>query len=46
MWNFGNGALGDMGCHAFDPIFRALKLKYPTSVQETYPLGSMVRYEL
>ncbi len=52
-WNFGNGALGDMGCHAFDPIFRALKLKYPTSVQatstlinqETYPLGSMVRYE-
>lgn len=52
-WNFGNGALGDMGCHAFDPIFRALKLKYPKSVQavstlineDTYPLGSMVRYE-
>lgn len=52
-WDFGNGALGDMGCHIFDPIFRALKLKYPTSVQavstlinqETYPLGSIVRYE-
>jgi predicted dehydrogenase len=52
-WDFGNGALGDMGCHIFDPIFRALKLKYPISVQsvstlvnkETYPLGSIVRYE-
>jgi predicted dehydrogenase len=52
-WDFGGGALADMGCHAFDPIFRALKLKYPTSVQavstlinkETLPLGSMVRYE-
>lgn len=52
-WDFGGGALADMGCHAFDPIFRALKLKYPTSVQavstlvnkETIPLGSMVRYE-
>jgi hypothetical protein len=36
-----------------DPIFRALKLKYPTNFQavstlvnnETYPLGSMVTYE-
>ena len=52
-WDFGCGSLGDMGCHTFDPIFRALKLKYPTSVQavstlvnqETYPLGSMVNYE-
>jgi predicted dehydrogenase len=52
-WDFGNGALGDMGCHIFDPIFRALKLKYPISVQavstiinqETYPLASIVRYE-
>ena len=52
-WDFGCGALGDMGCHGLDPIFRAMKLKYPISVQavsslvnqETYPLGSMVRYE-
>lgn len=52
-WNFGTGALGDMGCHMMDPIFRALKLKYPTNFQgvstlvndETYPLGSMVTYE-
>jgi predicted dehydrogenase len=52
-WDFGCGALGDIGCHSLDPIFRALKLKYPTSVEavstlvneETYPLGSMVRYQ-
>ncbi len=51
-WDFGTGALGDIGCHSFDPIFRALKLKYPETVQavstlvndETYPLGSMVTY--
>ena len=52
-WDFGTGALGDIGCHAFDPVFRALKLGQPLSVQgastrvnpETYPLGSMVTYE-
>ncbi len=51
-WDFGTGALGDMGCHRFDPVFRALKLGHPTAVQasstrvndETYPLGSMVTY--
>lgn len=50
--DFGTGALGDIGCHAFDPVFRALDLKYPTSVQavstlinnETFPLGSIVTY--
>ena len=52
-WDFGTGALGDMGCHTMDPVFRALKLGAPTSVQasstrvntETYPLGSMVTYD-
>ena len=52
-WDFGTGALGDIGCHAMDPIFRALKLGYPTSVnavstlvnKETYPSGSIVTYE-
>jgi predicted dehydrogenase len=51
-WDFGTGALGDIGCHAFDPVFRALKLGAPLSVEasstrvnkETYPLGSMVTY--
>jgi len=52
-WDFGTGALGDIGCHSLDPIFRALKLKYPTSIQavstlgngDSYPLASIVRYE-
>ena len=51
-WDFGTGALGDIGCHSIDPIWRALKLVAPTSVEatstlvnnETYPLGSMVTY--
>ena len=52
-WDFGTGALGDIGCHAFDPVFRALKFGAPLSVQasstrvneETFPLGSMVTYQ-
>ncbi len=51
-WDFGTGALGDIGCHAMDPVFRALKLGAPLSVEaastrvneETYPLGSIVTY--
>jgi predicted dehydrogenase len=51
-WDFGTGALGDIGCHSMDPIFRALKLGHPSWVQasstrvnaETYPLGSTVTY--
>ncbi len=52
-WDFGTGVLGDIGCHQFAPIFRALKLGYPTSVEacssgvnsETAPLASIVRYD-
>jgi len=51
-WDFGTGALGDMGCHYFDPVYRALKLKAPTSVEavstrvneDSYPLGSVVTF--
>jgi predicted dehydrogenase len=32
-WDFGTGSLGDMGCHIVDPLFWALKLKYPISVE-------------
>jgi len=32
-WDFGTGSLGDMGCHLVDPLFWALKLKYPVSVE-------------
>ena len=32
-WDFGTGALGDMGCHIVDPAFRVLDLKYAKDVQ-------------
>ncbi len=32
-WNFGTGALGDMGCHLIDVPFRLLHLGYPTEVE-------------
>jgi predicted dehydrogenase len=52
-WDFGTGALGDIGCHSFDPVFRALKLGAPISVEasssrvneETFPLASIVTYQ-
>jgi predicted dehydrogenase len=56
-WDFGTGALGDMGCHILDPAFWALNLGHPERVEaatthyipevaaETYPRASVVRYE-
>jgi len=53
-WDFGTGPLGDMGIHNCSPIFWALKLGCPTSVElvsqegnneETGPVKSIVRYE-
>jgi predicted dehydrogenase len=53
-WDFGNGALGDMGSHTIDLPFWALELKYPTTVEaegpgpvrpETYPDCLTVRWE-
>lgn len=32
-WDFGTGALGDMGCHLMDGAFWALELNGPTSVE-------------
>ena len=32
-WAFGTGALGDMGCHIMDPVFRILPVDYPTEVE-------------
>jgi len=32
-WDFGTGVLGDIGCHQLDPVFRALKLGYPATVE-------------
>ncbi|WP_423130247.1 Gfo/Idh/MocA family protein [Gaoshiqia sp. Z1-71] len=52
-WDFGTGALGDMACHILDPVFKALKLEHPASVQasstpvntESAPNAEMVVYE-
>lgn len=52
-WDFGTGALGDMGCHYLNTPFRALKLAHPQYVQasatkvfgETAPLASIVAYD-
>lgn len=51
-WDFGAGALGDMGCHIMDYPFWALKLNCPLSIEasstkvfkETAPLASMIIY--
>ena len=52
-WDFGTGALGDMGCHIMDMPFWALDLKYPTTVAassdgntaESGPTAATVTYE-
>jgi len=51
-WDFGTGALGDMGCHVLDVPFFALNLNYPTKVQssstmvntESPPQASKIEY--
>ena len=52
-WDFGTGALGDMGCHHFNIPKRALKLGHPVSISatstkvmsESAPLASIVTWE-
>jgi predicted dehydrogenase len=51
-WDYGCGALGDIGCHAFDCAFDVLKLGYPTSIDveveevnsQTAPKWSVLTY--
>lgn len=51
-WDFGTGALGDMGAHILDQPFWALDLDFPTTVHatstkfndEAYPLGSIITW--
>jgi len=54
-YDFGNGSIGNMGCHVLDGVFWALKCNHPTSVEaeqmrggtdERYPLGSRVRWDV
>ncbi len=52
-YDFGTGALGDMGCHHWNTPRRALKLGHPTAVSasstrimaESWPLSSIITYE-
>ena len=52
-WDFGTGALGDMGCHTTNLPFMALKLGHPISMvgeseelnPETYPAWAKVAFE-
>ena len=37
-WDYGTGALGDMACHIMHPVFKALKLGYPTKVEASSTL--------
>ena len=52
-WEFGDGSVGDWGCHNLDGVFMALKLGSPTSVEaleqvggsdERYPLRNALRW--
>jgi predicted dehydrogenase len=51
-FDFGTGAIGDMGCYSFDTIFRVLKLTVPASVEasstqvfkETFPAASIIHF--
>ncbi len=52
-WDFGQGTLGDMGCHYMDLPFWALELRHPVSCEaegpdvnpETCPKGLIVKYQ-
>ncbi len=52
-WDFGTGALGDMGCHIFNMVFMALDLKDPLAVtaktsghnRDSFPTWAEVHYE-
>ena len=36
--DYGTGTLGDMGCHIYDPTFKALGLTYPISLKSEGPV--------
>ena len=53
-YDFGNGSLGNMGCHVMDGAFWALKLGHPTTIEteemlggsdERYPVGTRIRWD-
>jgi predicted dehydrogenase len=53
-YDFGNGSLGNMGCHVLDGVYWALKLEHPTRVEveqmfggskERLPTGTRIRWD-
>ncbi len=52
-WDFGTGAVGDMGAHLIDQPFWALKLHHPLTIQasssvftkDSYPVSEVITYE-
>jgi predicted dehydrogenase len=52
-YDFGGGAIGDMGCYSFDTIFRVMKLEAPAAVEagsselcpETFPKAAIMHFE-
>jgi predicted dehydrogenase len=55
-WDFGTGALGDIGCHAISGTFSALKIEHAIAVElvkdsgdttaEMFPSSSIIRWEI
>lgn len=54
-YDFGNGSLGNMGCHVLDGVFWALQIEHPTAIEaeeiregsdERYPTGGRLRYDI
>ena len=54
-YDFGNGSIGNMGCHVLDGVYWALKIEHPTSIEveyirggsdERYPTGSRIRWDV
>jgi len=54
-YDFGNGSIGNMGCHVLDGVYWALKVEHPTSIEveqirggsaERCPTGSRLRWDI
>lgn len=54
-YDFGNGSIGNMGCHVLDGVFWALKVEHPSSIEveemrggskERYPTGGRIRWDI
>jgi predicted dehydrogenase len=53
-YDFGNGSLGNMGCHVLDGVYWALKLEHPKTIEveqmsggsnERLPTGTRIRWD-